>query len=120
MSKDKPRSLTLFIFKGDPKDVDELQSRMIFREHDVIERYSPDEIRGILTHLREVQPGEVEKIFERFKAIKGYSNLKCMLIPIRSRKDYEGDVLGADGKGFQRDERRTGENPFRLDLEPPE
>ena len=100
VNKDKPRSLTLFIFKGDPKFVDELQSRMIFREHDVIERYSPDELRGILTHLREVQPGEVEKIFERFKAVKGYSNLKCLLIPIRSQKDYEGDIIGLMEKAF--------------------
>ena len=95
VSKDRPRSLTLFIFKGDPASVDELQSRMVFREHDVIERYSPEELRGILTHLREVQPGEVEKIFERFKTVKGYSNLKCLLIPIRSQKDYEGDLVGA-------------------------
>ena len=100
VSKDKARSLTLFIFKGDPKYVDELQSRMIFREHDVVERYSPDELRGILTHLREVQPGEVEKIFERFKTIKGYSNLKCLLIPIQSQKDYEGDIIGSVEKAF--------------------
>ncbi len=100
VTKDKPRSRTLFIFKGDPKFVDELQSRMIFREHDVIERYSPDELRGILTHLREVQPEEVEKIFERFKTTKGYSNLKCLLIPIRSQKDYEGDIIGLMEKAF--------------------
>ena len=100
VSKDKPRSLTLFVFRGDLKAVDELQSRMIFREHDVIERYRPDELRGILTHLREVQPGEVEKIFERFKAIKGYSNLKCLLIPIRSQKDYESNIIGLMEKAF--------------------
>jgi hypothetical protein len=100
VSKDKPRSLTLFVFRGDPKAVDELQSRMIFREHDVIERYRPDELRGILTHLREVQPGEVEKIFERFKAIKGYSNLKCLLLPIRSQKDYESNIIGLMEKAF--------------------
>jgi hypothetical protein len=102
VTKDKPRSLTLFIFKGDPKFVDELQSRMIFREHDVIERYSPDELRGILTHLREVQPEEVERIFERFKTAKGYSNLKCLLIPIRSQEDYEGDIVGLMEKAFSK------------------
>ena len=100
VNKDKPRSLTLFIFKGDPSYVDELQSRMIFREHDVIERYSPDELRGILTHLREVQPEEVERIFERFKTVKGYSKLKCLLIPIRSQRDYEGDLVGLMEKAF--------------------
>jgi hypothetical protein len=100
VSKDKPRSLTLFVFKGDPEAVDELQSHMSFREHDVIERYRPDELRGILTHLREVQPGEVEKIFERFKAIKGYSSLKYLLIPIRSQKDYESDIIVLIEKAF--------------------
>ena len=100
VTKDKPRSLTLFVFKGDPEAVDELQSNMNFREHDVIERYRPDELRGILTHLREVQPGEVEKIFERFKTIKGYSSLKCLLIPVRSQKDYESDMIALMEKVF--------------------
>jgi hypothetical protein len=100
VTKDKPRSLTLFVFKGEPKSVDELQSRMVFREHDVIERHNPEEIRGLLTHLREVQPGEVEKIFERFKALKGYASLKCLLIAIRSQRDYEGDIAGAMQKAF--------------------
>ena len=100
VTKDKPRSLTLFVFKGDPEAVDELQSNMNFREHDVIERYRPDELRGILTHLREVQPGEVEKIFERFKTIKGYSSLKCLLIPVRSQKDYESDMIALMEKIF--------------------
>lgn len=100
VTKDKPRSLTLFVFKGDPEAVDELQSNMNFREHDVVERYLPDELRGILTHLREVQPGEVEKIFERFKTIKGYSSLKCLLIPVRSQKDYESDMIALMEKVF--------------------
>jgi hypothetical protein len=100
VTKEKPRSLTLFVFKGEPKNVDELQSRMVFREHDVIERHNPEEIRGLLTHLREVQPGEVEKIFERFKALRGYASLKCLLIAIRSQRDYEGDIAGAMQKAF--------------------
>jgi hypothetical protein len=100
VSTDKPRSLTLFVFKGDPESVDELQSHMNFREHDVIERYRSDELRGILTHLREVQPGEVEKIFERFNTIKGYSSLKCLLIPIRSQKDYESDIIALIEEAF--------------------
>jgi len=101
VSTDKPRSLTLFVFKGVPEAVDELQSHMNFREHDVIERYRSDELRGILTHLREVQPGEVEKIFERFKTVKGYSSLKCLLIPIRSQKDYESDIIALIEKAFE-------------------
>ena len=80
--------------------MDELQSHMNFREHDVIERYRPDELRGILTHLREVQPGEVEKIFERFKTVPGYSTLKCLLIPVRSQKDYESNIIALMEKAF--------------------
>jgi len=107
VSTDKPRSLTLFVFRGDPKFIDELQSRMVLREHDVVERHAPEELRGILTHLREIQPEEVEKIFERFKQSKGYSKLKCLLVPVQSQKDYEGDVVSLMKSAF--DEMTDGE-----------
>jgi hypothetical protein len=100
VSTDRPRSLTLFIFKGDGPFIDDLQSRLLLREHDIVERYDQDELRGILTHLREVEPGEVEKIFERFKAVKGYSKLKCLLLPIRSHKDLEKDLVALKNQVF--------------------
>jgi hypothetical protein len=92
VTKDKPRSLTLFIFKGTVRSITNLQSHMHLREHDIVERYDEDELRGILTHLREIQPFEVERIFDRLKQVDGYSELKCLLVPIYSEKDLKVDV----------------------------
>jgi hypothetical protein len=92
VTKDKARSLTLFIFKGDAQSIADLQSRMQLREHDILERYDQDELRGILIHLREIQLSEVERIFDRLKEVKGYSGLKCLLIPIRSERDLGVDL----------------------------
>jgi len=91
--QDKVRHLTLFIFKGEASPIDELYSRIQLREHDIIERYSRDEIHGLLAHLREVNPLELEKLFKRFMESKGFLQLKCLLAVIRTRKDLEGNVL---------------------------
>ena len=92
VTRDKPRSLTLFIFKGNAQSIADLQSRMQLREHDILERYDQDELRGILIHLREIRPSEVERIFDRLKEVKGYSGLKYLLIPIRSERDLGVDL----------------------------
>jgi hypothetical protein len=92
VTKGKPRSLTLFILKGNGQAIAEVQSRMHLREHDIVERYDQDELRGILTHLREIQLFEVERIFDRLKELRGYSELKCLLIPIRGQRDLEVDL----------------------------
>ena len=101
VTKDKPRSLTLFIFKGNAQSIADLQSRMQLREHDILERYDEDELRGILTHLREIQPSEVERIFDRLKEVKGYSELKCLLIPIRGERDLGVDLAGLVEKAIR-------------------
>jgi hypothetical protein len=87
------RSFTLFLFSGDSFSLDQLQSQMQFREHDTIERYSPEEIRGVLAHLRKVDPIEVEKKFQQFMESKGLVKLKCLLLPIHSSKDLKRDLL---------------------------
>ena len=94
VTKDKPRSLTLFIFKGNAQSIADLQSRMHLREHDILERYDEDELRGILAHLREIQPSDVERIFDRLKEVEGYSELKCLLIPIWGERDLGVDLAG--------------------------
>jgi hypothetical protein len=101
VAKDKPRSLTLFIFKGNAQSITELQSHMQLREHDILERYDEDELRGILTHLREIQPSDVERIFNRLKEVEGYSELKCLLIPIRGEKDLGVDLAGLVQKAIR-------------------
>jgi len=87
------RAFTLFLFSGDSLSLDQLQSQMQFREHDTIERYSPEEIRGVLAHLRKVDPIEVEKKFQQFMESKGLVKLKCLLLPIHSSKDLKRDLL---------------------------
>ncbi len=87
------RTLTLFLFYGDRPSLDQLQSQIQLREHDVIERYSQEEVRGVLTHLRKVDPIEVEKKFQQFMETKGLTKLKCLLLPILSQKNLEGDLF---------------------------
>ncbi len=87
------RTLTLFLFSGESASLDHLQSQMQFREHDILERYGPEEIRGVLAHLRKVDPVEVEKKFQQFLEGKGSSKVKCLLLPINSSKDLEHDLL---------------------------
>jgi hypothetical protein len=87
-----PRSLTFFLFHGDPASLDKLQSQTQFREHDILERYDQNEIRGVLPHLRKIDPPEVEKIIQRFLESRGATKLKCLLLPIHSQKDLEGDL----------------------------
>jgi hypothetical protein len=36
----------------------------------------------------------VERIFNRLKEVEGYSELKCLLIPIRGEKDLAVDLAG--------------------------
>ena len=87
------RTLTLFLFNGDSLSLDHLQSQIQLREHDIIERYSQDEVRGVLAHLRKIDPPEVEKIFQKFLESRGLTKLKGLLLPIHSPKDLEGDLF---------------------------
>ena len=98
---DRPRSLTLFIIAGQPGSIDNLQSRIRFREHDVIERYGSQEFRGLLVHLREIDPSEVRKLFQRFIEASGDPKVRCLLFPVRSPKDIEGDLTRAIEKTLQ-------------------
>jgi hypothetical protein len=88
------RNLTLFLFNGDSLSLDKLQSQIRLREHDIIERSGSDELRGVLTHLRKVDPSEVEKMFQRLMESMGFKKLKCLLLSIHSHKDLEGDLSG--------------------------
>jgi len=86
------RALTLFLFNGDSHSLDKLQSQIRLREHDIIERSDKNELRGVMTHLREVDPSIVEKRFQHFIENMGLMNLKCLLLPIYSQKDLEVDI----------------------------
>jgi len=88
----EPRHLTLFVFKGDTGSLDRLYSQVRLREHDIMERYASDEVHGVLTHLREINPLTVEKLFLTF--LEEFPGLKCLILPIHSSKGLEGDVSG--------------------------
>jgi hypothetical protein len=87
------RALTLFLINGDSVSLDHLQSQIRLREHDIIERYGQEEIRGVLAHLREVDPLVVEKKFQQFMEGKGLVKLKSLFLQIHSSNDLEADWL---------------------------
>ena len=87
------RSIFLFALLGEPKLIDILQSRMRFREYDIIERYKEDEFRGALTHLKEVSPSEVQKVLRRIVGTSEFLKLKCLLLRIQSQGDLKKAIL---------------------------
>ncbi|HMK52591.1 MAG TPA: hypothetical protein VK551_08820 [Thermodesulfobacteriota bacterium] len=95
------RTLTLFLFYGDPPSLDQFQSQIQLREHDVIERYSQEEVRGVLTHLRKIDPLQIENKFRQFMETKSLTKLKCLLLPIYSPKALKEDLLKLIDTAFQ-------------------
>lgn len=91
--QDSLRSLTFFILSGEAKPLDQLQSQLRLREHDILERFGENEIRGVLTHLRKIDPSEIEKAFKHVMKDPRFLNLKALLLPVYSQKDLEGDIL---------------------------
>jgi hypothetical protein len=89
------RSISLFALSGEVALIDHLQSRIQLREHDITERYKEDEVRGALTHLREISPHEVERVIRRFADSSDYLRLKCLLHRIRSQKDLEKETISS-------------------------
>jgi len=87
------RALTLFLINGDSASLDHLQSQIRLREHDIIERYGQEEVRGVLAHLKEVDPHVVEKKFQQFMESTGLVKLKCLFLQIHSPRDLEADPL---------------------------
>jgi hypothetical protein len=89
------RSISLFVLSGEVTLIDALQSRMRFREYDIIERYTKQEFRGALTHLKEVSPADIERVIKRFTDGSEFSKLKCLLLRIRSQKDLEKEIIAS-------------------------
>jgi len=89
------RSVSLFVVSGEVTLIDDLLSRMQLREHDIKEHYTKGELRGALTHLREISSSEVERVIRRFTDSIGFSNLKCLVFPIQSEKDLGKEILGS-------------------------
>ena len=83
------RSLTLFLIRGEAPVLDAVQSRLNLREHDLMERHDERELRGVMTHLREVDPSEIEALIRRLLEKLGFSNLKSLLMHVRPHEDLE-------------------------------
>jgi len=93
--QEKPRSVSLFILSGEEKFMDGLQSRMRLRTYDISERFGRKELRGALIHLKETSPSDAAKVILRSVGREEYSQVKCLLIPIRSPKDLERKELSS-------------------------
>ena len=91
---DGMRSISLFVLSGEAPLIDILQPRIQLREYDIKERFTRNEIRGAMTHLREVRALEVEKVIRRFMDNNEFSKLKCLFLSVRSQKDLEKEILG--------------------------
>jgi hypothetical protein len=91
------RSVSLFALSGEATLIDNLQFRMRLREHDIKERLAREELRGALTHLREISPPEVERVIRRFVDTSEFSKLRCLLLTIQSQQDLEKEILGSAG-----------------------
>jgi hypothetical protein len=100
--RDGPRSVSLFALSGEETLIDSLQSRMHLREYDIKERLTREELRGALTHLREISHSEVETILRRFADTGEFSRLRCLLFTIQSQQDLEREILGSTGNRLQR------------------
>jgi hypothetical protein len=87
------RSISLFVLLGEITLIDTLQSRMRFREYDITERYKEDELRGVLTHLKEISPSEVQKVIKRFASTSEFLKMKCLLLRIQSQKDLKKETV---------------------------
>lgn len=89
----KIRTLTLFCFKGEEGAIAELFPRIKLREHDLVERFAQDELHGLITHLKEIQPDEIEKLFQRILKDERFIKLKCISLNICSSRDLEGNLF---------------------------
>jgi hypothetical protein len=96
------RSVSLFSLSGEATLIDVLQSRMRLREYDIKERLTKEELRGALTHLREISLSEVETVLRRFTDEGEFSKLRCRLFTVQSREDLEKEILSSAGNTLHR------------------
>jgi hypothetical protein len=99
---DGRRSVSLFALSGEEILIDTLESRMRLREYDIKERLTREELRGALTHLREISQPEVETVLKRFAGTIEFSKLRCLLLTIQSQEDLEKQILGSAGNVLSR------------------
>lgn len=77
------RSFTLFSVRGPATALDDLTPRITLRQHDIVERFSASEIRGVLTHLRRTTTADITHIFHRLLASR-FPDVKCILVGLNA------------------------------------
>ncbi len=87
------RGFTLFSIQGGTDLINAIYLRAKLREHDVIERFSKDELRGLFIHLKEVSTQEVEELLRRFIEEEEFRKLKCLLLRVPSLKGFREDLM---------------------------
>ena len=98
----RQRSFSLFVLAGEGNSLDDIESGIRLREYDVMERYSRDEFRGALAHLRGVSVAEVVRVVRRLTQRGEGHKLKCLLLPVQSPSDLRKDVLSSTERILQR------------------
>ncbi len=95
VTENKLRSLSLFALSGEGGAMDDLQSRMRLREYDIQERCTKEDLRGALTHLKEISLAEAESVVKRFMGNSGVPRIKGLLFPVQSQEDLGKEILGS-------------------------
>jgi len=86
------RGFTLFTLRGPATALDALYPCIRLRQHDIIERFSATEIRGVMTHLRQTVTGDIKHIFERLLTSR-FSDVKCVLMGLPSPDQLDEHFL---------------------------
>lgn len=86
------RGFTLFSIRGPAASMDAILPSVKLRVHDIVERFSAYEIRGVLTHLRRTSEDDIEQIFRRLLATQ-FPEVKCILIELRSPDHLDASLL---------------------------
>jgi hypothetical protein len=90
--QDSGRGFTLFTLRGPASALDALHPCIRLRQHDIVERFSAVEIRGVLTHLRRTAAGDIKHIFERLLTSR-FSDVKCILVGLHSPDQLDEHFL---------------------------
>jgi hypothetical protein len=86
------RGFTLFNLRGPASALDALFPRIRLRQHDIIERFGAQEIRGVLTHLRRTSTSDIKHIFQRLLTSQ-FSDVKCILLGLHSPDQLDDHFL---------------------------
>jgi hypothetical protein len=86
------RGFTLFTLRGPASALDALHPCIRLRQHDIVERFSATEIRGVLTHLRRTVTADIRHVFERLLASR-FSDVKCILVGLHSPDQLDDNFL---------------------------